>query len=256
MSNSEQQQLIKALLADVSGNWASGTSMLSTSGERPMRDTTDSVPSTVADRESPSGMLLHLLQADSPNQTSVDRQETRGDAFRNRKESVLDATQLISSLGVNPERPVRNTVEPKNEERSGDSGQSIGRSILGAIQMATGLGSIATGLMALFGGRRTADQIPEPVLYNAPESISVEAALGADRKFDEVSYGATGLPRASTNTDPGLSRSNERSLSPVINVNVSAMDSRSFLDRSDDIARAVREAMLHSHSLNDVVSEL
>jgi hypothetical protein len=41
-----------------------------------------------------------------------------------------------------------------------------------------------------------------------------------------------------------------------ITVNISAMDSKSFMDRSDDIARAVREAMLHSHSLNDVVNDL
>jgi hypothetical protein len=34
------------------------------------------------------------------------------------------------------------------------------------------------------------------------------------------------------------------------------MDSRSFLDHSDDIARAVRDAMLRSHSLNDIVSEI
>ena len=36
-------------------------------------------------------------------------------------------------------------------------------------------------------------------------------------------------------------------------MNIQAMDSQSFLDRQDDIARAVREAMLHSNSLNDVV---
>lgn len=43
---------------------------------------------------------------------------------------------------------------------------------------------------------------------------------------------------------------------PTITVNVQAMDSQSFLDRREDIARAVREAMLQSHSLNDIVSEL
>jgi hypothetical protein len=42
----------------------------------------------------------------------------------------------------------------------------------------------------------------------------------------------------------------------TIQVNIQAMDSQSFLDRQDDIARAVREAMLHSNSLNDVVLEL
>jgi hypothetical protein len=43
---------------------------------------------------------------------------------------------------------------------------------------------------------------------------------------------------------------------PTIQVNIQAMDSQSFLDRQDDIARAVRVAMLHSNSLNDVVMEL
>jgi hypothetical protein len=41
-----------------------------------------------------------------------------------------------------------------------------------------------------------------------------------------------------------------------VNVQIQAMDSRSFLDRSDDIARAVREAVLNSHALNDVITEL
>ena len=41
-----------------------------------------------------------------------------------------------------------------------------------------------------------------------------------------------------------------------ITIQVQAMDSRSFLDHRDEIAQAVREAMLNSHSLNDVVSEL
>jgi len=39
-------------------------------------------------------------------------------------------------------------------------------------------------------------------------------------------------------------------------VQVNAMDSRSFLDHKDEIAQAVREAVLHSHCLNDVLSEL
>jgi len=41
-----------------------------------------------------------------------------------------------------------------------------------------------------------------------------------------------------------------------ITVQVQAMDSRSFLDHSDDIARAVREAILSAHALGDVVNEL
>jgi hypothetical protein len=37
---------------------------------------------------------------------------------------------------------------------------------------------------------------------------------------------------------------------------VQAMDARSFLDRSGDIAAAVRDAMLNMNSINDVVNEL
>ncbi|MCL5746621.1 MAG: hypothetical protein M1541_22270 [Acidobacteria bacterium] len=43
---------------------------------------------------------------------------------------------------------------------------------------------------------------------------------------------------------------------PQITVQVQAMDSRSFLDHSEDIARAVRQAMLSSHGINDVITEL
>ena len=41
-----------------------------------------------------------------------------------------------------------------------------------------------------------------------------------------------------------------------VTVQVQAMDSRSFLDHSEEIARAVRQAMLNSHGINDVVTEL
>lgn len=41
-----------------------------------------------------------------------------------------------------------------------------------------------------------------------------------------------------------------------ITVQVQAMDSQSFLDRSQDIAQAVRHAMLNSHPVNDVISDL
>jgi len=37
---------------------------------------------------------------------------------------------------------------------------------------------------------------------------------------------------------------------------VNAMDSQSFMDRSTDIANAVREAMLNMHPINDVVASL
>ena len=43
---------------------------------------------------------------------------------------------------------------------------------------------------------------------------------------------------------------------PQVTIQVQAMDSRSFLDHSAEIAQAVREAMLNMHSLNDVVNDI
>ena len=48
----------------------------------------------------------------------------------------------------------------------------------------------------------------------------------------------------------------ERSNHAQITVNVQAMDARSFMDRSGDIAMAVRDAMLNLNSINDVVNDL
>jgi hypothetical protein len=41
-----------------------------------------------------------------------------------------------------------------------------------------------------------------------------------------------------------------------VTVQVQAMDSRSFLDHREEIARAVRQAVLRSHSLNDVLADV
>jgi len=53
----------------------------------------------------------------------------------------------------------------------------------------------------------------------------------------------------------GLPRAVPASAPAQITVQVQAMDSRSFLDHSADIAMAVRQAMLESNVLNDVVRE-
>ena len=64
---------------------------------------------------------------------------------------------------------------------------------------------------------------------------------------------ATGTGGANQN---GQVATNPVSSGAQVTVNIQAMDSRSFLDRSQDIAQAVREAMLNMHSINDVVNDL
>ena len=106
------------------------------------------------------------------------------------------------------------------------------------------------GLMAIFGSRKEEETMAD-VPFALPQSVAMEAGLAQDRSFVGINYGQDGLARPNAPTARNVSAP-----ASTVQINVQAMDSRSFLDHSDEIARAVREAMLHSHSLNDVVSEL
>jgi hypothetical protein len=66
----------------------------------------------------------------------------------------------------------------------------------------------------------------------------------------EVNYDERSRPRAA-----GLSTGSDAGPRQVV-VQVNALDTQSFLDRSDEIALAVRRAMLNMNPLNDVVADL
>jgi hypothetical protein len=170
------------------------------------------------------------------------------------RETTSDAGRLAAEIEqlrravAEPAATFQQTTSSASRSTEPDNGSSTAETVLKTVGMITGVGPIATGLMALFGSRRSETTI-EPALYEAPQSINLESGLTADRGFTAISFAADGTPRQA-------SRSNVAASTPPIQINVQAMDSRSFLDHSDEIARAVRDAMLHSHGLNDVVSEL
>jgi len=99
----------------------------------------------------------------------------------------------------------------------------------------------------LFGGGTTETETATAT-YIRPAAVSVEAGIGYGSTQGEVRYDAGGVPRVVT--------VGGASASPQISINVQAMDSRSFLDHSEEIARAVRAAMLESNALSDVVNDL
>ncbi|MBM3725501.1 MAG: hypothetical protein FJW40_08765 [Acidobacteria bacterium] len=108
-----------------------------------------------------------------------------------------------------------------------------GSGVLGHLLSANPL---AGAVARLFGGRP--EPAPAPLAITPrPPSIAFEGVVGATP------------PRAAAPRPAAASVAN-------ITVQVQALDSRSFVDRRDDIARAVREAMLESHALNDVISEI
>lgn len=111
-----------------------------------------------------------------------------------------------------------------------------------------GIGTAISGISKLFGGG-SKDAQPELPLYYRPPSIAAEAGLPINNTSGlvEISYGQDGQARTAPRQSATV---------PQVTVQVQAIDSRSFLDHSDEIARAVREAVLNMHSLNDVMSEL
>ncbi len=131
------------------------------------------------------------------------------------------------------------------------------------LSKAFGLAPLLRGVFSLFH-RDDADETPLPIRFSLPAPLRTEAAFSADSFTFNIDRGIGDRIRPIRRLDrpvlpvtPGHTDSPSMS-TPVnnITVQVNAIDSRSFLDHSDDIARAVRDAMLHSHALNEVVNDL
>jgi hypothetical protein len=105
---------------------------------------------------------------------------------------------------------------------------------------------ILSGIMSLFGGGGSSSPPPLTPFY-LPPTVHFQAANAgtAGPQLPGADFGQGGQPRTMT-----------QSPAPQITVQVQAMDSRSFMDHSSDIAQAVRDAMLNMHSINDVISNL
>jgi hypothetical protein len=115
----------------------------------------------------------------------------------------------------------------------------------------TSVVGLAPSLLGYFLRREPAAQ-KEPqaggVRFVRPESIHAEGALFGEN-LRLADFGAAGIPREYQAGRPGTGAP-----TPVV-IQIQALDSRSILDRSSEIAAAVREAMLHSHSLTDLMKE-
>lgn len=159
--------------------------------------------------------------------------------------SLTSAQQSqISALQDNTQAVTQNTSSKSSSESSvGGTVESVASSFLGG-----GLSSLSPllgGLLSLFGGGGQTIQTQAPFMLPAPVQSQAGLTASAPGQVVPVSYGETGQPRAQSS-----------SASPQVTIQVNAMDSQSFLDHSDDIAMAVKQAILNSSSLNDVISNL
>ncbi len=147
-----------------------------------------------------------------------------------------------NAVGLNTSALQQNTAAQGKHSTAGGI-LSTASSFLGG-----GLGALPliSGLLGLFsGGPKSQPALPK---YLAPPSLSIQNSVAAGGAGGPAVYDQFGRPREASS---GTARSQ-----PSVTVNVQAMDSRSFMDHSFQIAQAVREAMLNLHPINDVVNEL
>jgi hypothetical protein len=157
--------------------------------------------------------------------------------------------QLTDGLGANA-GALREAAEAFSAGGQGllgalTDGLSDGGGLGSILRSGFGLAPVASALIGLFrgGGDRKEEPVFTPVA--APQPIRLEAGL-SEGEVRPLTRGAGEEARVVERRAPA----------PQVVVNVSAMDSQSFMHRSHDIARAVRDAMLHMDPLNDVIGEL
>jgi len=187
------------------------------------------------------------------------------------KESVQTATAPtgIGSAATPAGQDVEGGV--KTEQQDSGGGSTAETVMKDVFEGGLGVVPLIGDLFGLFGGG--SDSPAPPLKYQMPSSISFMSADTGDQ-LGAADYDQMGLPRVYDGADtdnsgtgdatesntatPGGSSAGASSGAgtPQITLNVQAMDAQSFLDRSSDIAQAVRSAMLNMSSINDVVSEL
>jgi hypothetical protein len=190
--------------------------------------------------------------------------------------SALSGVSMTLADVLAQVQEMRATTQPANTKTTtstsaASQGSSVGDTLSSVastvLKSGFGLAPLVGGLFNLFGGGDA--PAPTPLVkYALPTSIDFQATE-TSAGMGGLDYDQSGMARAyrpASNSDTQASQATGAQAAYAggqptpqtsqITVNVQAMDARSFLDRSNDIALAVRDAMLNMNAINDVVSEL
>ena len=188
-------------------------------------------------------------------------------ALGNATESLADViAQVREQQSGNPAPiPAANQTQTGTQTGSSSSGSTSGTVEKTMLEAEAGLPLLIAGLVSAFGGGGSSTP-PPLVKYAMPAAVDFQAAesqgqvsgLDYDQTGTPRSYAAAGTSGTASGTASGGANGSGSGNggAPQITFNVQAMDARSFMDRSGDIALAVREAMLNLNSINDVVNDL
>ncbi|MFB3829031.1 MAG: hypothetical protein ACE15B_19850 [Bryobacteraceae bacterium] len=240
MTSEREQILLEVFLAVAGPGWEKVMPELLEGG----RAEAGTVPAITAPQDMPAAEALQR----AVTETAGAWRESGGE------------TRPIAGAAPRAAEAVKTAAAPA-QQSANKTGEQRGSSVWSKVASATSLGTLplARAIIGLFTGGGTKE--PEPLVrFALPRKMKFEAAV-ADGRITSVDYDQYGLPRAGRAQAAASEARTEaaasaRAMAPQVTVQVQAMDSRSFMDRSEDIARAVREAMLNMHALNDVVGEL
>ena len=168
--------------------------------------------------------------------------------------TLISASRIqYEALTTNTQAVTQNTT---THQAGGGVASRVGGTASNFLGGGFGLSPLLSGLLGLFGGSNKSEPPPPLVKYSPPPALQFESANLATSDWGglpALDYTQSGSPR--NYYQPGAGRGAAQT-PQQITVQVQAMDSRSFLDHSEDIARAVRDAMLNMHSVNDVITDL
>lgn len=158
---------------------------------------------------------------------------------------VQSLTQQTKAVGDNTAAVSQAT---QSVDTAGASFLSFAKQSLGNVSSGggfLGLSPIVSLISGLFRRTKQPEQPPELPKIEMPDPLSWNLGVSSPSipGVGTVSYSEAGLPKRTT-------------VRNQVTVQIQAMDARSFLDRSGEIASALRSAMLHSSSINDVVAEM
>jgi hypothetical protein len=211
--------------------------------------------------------IAQVSEQQSSNPAPVTGQQTSG--VGNTTELLADViAQVREQQSSNPAPiPAANQTQTGTQTgtQSGSNGSTSGTVEKTMLEAEAGLPLLIAGLISAFGGGGSSTPpplvkyaMPAAVDFQAVESQGQVSGLDYDQMGAPRSYAAAGTSGTAGETAGGranVSGSGSRG-APQITFNVQAMDARSFMDRSGDIAAAVRDAMLNLNSINDVVNDL
>lgn len=206
-----------------------------------------SVSKSLADRDSDAATISSIgtLAKALTNVTSSIASDSRSASNGQSWDNLLAQLVQVAATGKEQSETLRNNTNAVEAS----SGKSIANS--SSLDVFKGLASVlsggilplVSGLFSAFSGSSDTSQQNPIVKFALPSSVSAEAGLTNSGNVTLIDRNENGNVRP---VNAGTH----------ITVQVQALDSRSFMDRSDDIARAVRDAMLHSSSLNDVIQDI